>query len=43
MEDFDIWALTRAQVSWKAVEQGGLTVKGTGSEEVEGSLVCRRN
>ena len=38
IEGFDIWALPRAQVSWKAAEDGGSTVKGTGSEEGEGSL-----
>ena len=43
IEGFDIWALFRAQVSWKAAEQGGSTVKGTGSEEGGGSLTCRRN
>ena len=43
IEDLDNWALPRAQVSWKAAERGGLTVKRTGSEESEGSLFCRRN
>ena len=43
IEGFDIRALFRAQLSWKAAEQGGLTVKETGSEEGEGSLTCRRN
>ena len=28
--------------SWEAAELGGSTVKGTGSEEVEGSFICRR-
>ena len=43
MEVFDIWALLRAQVSWKAAEQVALTVKGAGSEKGDGSLTCRRN
>ena len=43
IEGLDFWALLRAQVSSKAAEQGGSTVKGTGSEEGEGSLICRHN
>ena len=39
----NIWILHRALESWKAAEPGGLTVKGTGSEEDDGSLTCRRN
>ena len=38
IEHFDIWALIRAQVSRKAAEQGGSTVKRTESEEGEGPL-----
>ena len=43
IEGFDNWALFRVQLSSKAAEQGGLTVKGKRSEEGEGSLTCRRN
>ena len=43
IEGFDIWALPRGPVYWKATEQDGSTVKGTGSEEGEVSLTCQRN
>ena len=43
LEGFDIWALFRAQRSWKAVEHVRLTVKGTVNEIGEGSLTFRRN
>ena len=36
IEVFDIWAVPREQVSWKAAEQRRSTVKGLGSEKGEG-------
>ena len=43
IEGFDVWALFRAQLYWKAKEHGGSTVRGTGRKEGEGSLTCQRN
>ena len=43
IEGFDDCALFRAKLSWKAAEQGGSTVNGTGSEDGEGSLTYRHN
>ena len=43
IESFDLWALSRVQFSWKAVELSGSTVKGIRKENGEGSITCRRN
>ena len=40
---FRIWAFSRARLPCRVAEYDGSTLEGTGREEAEGSLACRRN